>query len=176
MLIPAGVLLGVLLVPVLGAVLGTRSADRRLHSRWLVPYALVLQVLALDVVGIGPRPAVLALIVSSFLLAGVFVWRNRAVAGLPLVAARSLLGRDPRPWLRRRTVALVPRWLRRVPQPARPDRTVIVPDAYRTDARLVAVQTSDLGMLVPEQFAADTSVVAFRPPAARPEPHTGRSA
>lgn len=91
-----------------------------------------------------------------------------------LTVARVLLAL--RRWVRPWTVALVPHRLRRAPQAARPDRTVIVPDAYRTDARLVAVQTSDLGMLVPEQFAADTSVLAFRPPVARPEPPGGRPA
>ncbi len=78
-----------------------------------------------------------------------------------------------RPRVRRRTAALVPHWLRRAPKAVRPDRTVIVPDAYRTDARLVAVQTSDLELQVPEQVAADTSVATFRPPVTRTDPHSG---
>ena len=86
MLILVATLVGLLLVPVLGGRLG-RLGDLRLHSRWLVLYALSLQVLAISIVPDWPRPAVVALHAASYVLAGAFVWVNRDVAGLPLLAA-----------------------------------------------------------------------------------------
>lgn len=85
MLILAATLVALLLVPVLGGRLG-RLADLRLQSRWLVLYALFLQVLAISIVPDWPRPAVVALHASSYVIAGTFVWLNRAVAGLPVLA------------------------------------------------------------------------------------------
>lgn len=90
MLIVAGTLLALLLVPVLGGRLG-RLAHLRLHARWLVVYVLALQVLAISVVPDGPRPAVVALHASSYCLAAAFVWVNRDVAGLPLLASGAAL-------------------------------------------------------------------------------------
>jgi hypothetical protein len=85
-LILAATLVALLLVPLLGGRLG-RLGDLRLHSRWLVLYALGLQVLAISIVPDWPRPAVVALHASSYVIAGAFVWINREVAGLPLLAA-----------------------------------------------------------------------------------------
>ena len=86
MLILVATLVALLLVPVLGGRLG-RLSDLRLHARWLVLYALSLQVLAISIVPDWPRPAVVALHASSYVIAGAFVWVNRDVAGLPLLAA-----------------------------------------------------------------------------------------
>lgn len=86
MLILAGLGLALLLVPLLGGAL-SRLADLSLWSRWLVLYALGLQVLAISVFPGWPRPALVALHGSSYMLAGVFVWLNRHVAGLPVLAA-----------------------------------------------------------------------------------------
>jgi hypothetical protein len=85
-LILAGTVLALLLVPVLGGRL-RRLADVRLTSRWLVPYALALQVLAISIVPDWPRPAVVALHASSYVIAAVFVWLNLGVPGVPLLAA-----------------------------------------------------------------------------------------
>lgn len=86
MLILAATVLALLLVPALGGRL-RRLADLRLQSRWVILYALSLQVLAISIVPDWPRPAVLGLHTSSYVLAGVFVWLNRSLPGLPLLAA-----------------------------------------------------------------------------------------
>lgn len=85
MLILAGTLVAIALVPLLGGRL-SRLATVPLLSRWLVVYALALQVLAISVIPGWSRPGVVALHASSYVLAGAFVWRNRHVAGLPLIA------------------------------------------------------------------------------------------
>ena len=85
MLILAATLLALALVPLTGGRLG-RLAEVRLWSRWLVAYALSLQVLVISIVPDWPRPVVVALHASSYVLAAVFVWINRAVAGLPVLA------------------------------------------------------------------------------------------
>jgi hypothetical protein len=84
-LILAGTLLALVLVPLTGGRLG-RLAEVRLASRWVVAYALALQVLVISVVPDWPRPVVVALHASSYALAAVFVWLNRDVAGLPVLA------------------------------------------------------------------------------------------
>lgn len=86
MLILTATLVALLLVPVVGGRL-RRLADLRLQSRGLILYALSLQALASSIVPDWPRPAVLGLHTSSYILAGVFVWRNRSLPGLPLLAA-----------------------------------------------------------------------------------------
>ena len=68
MLILAATLLALALVPLTGGRLG-RLADVRLWSRWLVAYALALQVLASSIVPDWPRPVVVALHASSYVLA-----------------------------------------------------------------------------------------------------------
>jgi len=84
-LILAGTLLALALVPLTGGRL-TRLADVRLGSRWVVVYALSLQVLAISIVPDWPRPVVVALHASTYVLAAAFVWLNRDVAGLPVLA------------------------------------------------------------------------------------------
>ncbi len=54
----------------------------------MVVYALSLQVLVITIVPDWPRPVVVALHASSYVLAAAFVWLNRDVAGLPVHAAR----------------------------------------------------------------------------------------
>jgi hypothetical protein len=90
MLMLAATLVALLLVPVLGGRLG-RLAEVQLSSRWLVVYALFLQVLAISIVPDWPRPAVVALHASSYVIAGAFVWLNRDVAGLPVLAVGAFL-------------------------------------------------------------------------------------
>jgi hypothetical protein len=80
----AGLLL--LLSPMLVGGRISRLAALRLRSSWLSILALALQVVAIDVVP-GANPFVLhTLHVLSYVLAGAFVFRNRDVPGLWLVA------------------------------------------------------------------------------------------
>ena len=85
MLLLAGTLLAVLLVRPLGGRLRP-LAGLRLHGAPLVPVALLAQVLAFVVLSGAPRPVLLGLHVVSYLLAAVFVWLNRALPGLWLLA------------------------------------------------------------------------------------------
>jgi hypothetical protein len=89
MLVGLFVVLSVLSVPLLGGRLG-RLGELTLRSAWLLPLALGAQVLVISVVPDGP-PVALALIHgASYLLAGTFVWLNRAVPGLPVIAVGGL--------------------------------------------------------------------------------------
>ena len=85
MLVLAGTLLALLLVVPLG---GSLRALGRLHLRagGLVPLALLCQVLALQVLAGSPRPLLVGLHALSYVLAAAFVWRNRDVPGLWLLA------------------------------------------------------------------------------------------
>ena len=85
MLILAATVLALCLVPLTGGRL-SRLADVRLNSRWLIVYALGLQVLAFTIFPGWPRPALVALHASSYVLAAAFVWQNRETSGLWLVA------------------------------------------------------------------------------------------
>lgn len=85
MLILAGTLLALLLVPVFGGRL-TRLASLRLVGAPLIAVALALQVVSISIVPTWPRPPLVAMHVLSYVLAAVFVWRNRRLPGLPLIA------------------------------------------------------------------------------------------
>jgi hypothetical protein len=61
-------------------------ASVRIASVWLIGSALALQVLAISVVPTWPRALLVAAHLVSYLLAGRFVWLNRRVSGLPIVA------------------------------------------------------------------------------------------
>lgn len=61
-------------------------ASVRITSVWLIGSALALQVLAISVVPTWPRALLVAAHLVSYALAGRFVWLNRRVAGLPIVA------------------------------------------------------------------------------------------
>ena len=90
MLILAATLLALLLVPVLGGRL-SGLAELTLHGGRLVAGALALQVLVITVVPGWPRPVLVALHGASYVLAAAFVWRNRRLPGLPLLAAGGAL-------------------------------------------------------------------------------------
>lgn len=85
MLILAGTLLAVLLVPVLG---GRLSGLGRLQLRapLLVLAALALQVLSISIVPHWPHALLVVLHGASYVLAALFVWVNRRLPGLWLVA------------------------------------------------------------------------------------------
>lgn len=83
------VLLLVALVPLVGGDL-RRLGELQLASAPLLFGALLLQVLVTDVVSSGPRVLLVAGHLVSYGLAAVFLWRNRAVPGLPLLALGAL--------------------------------------------------------------------------------------
>ncbi len=90
MLLVVGLLVAVLLVRPLGGRLH-RLGALTLSGGPLLLAALVAQVLALAVLSDLPRELLVALHGASYVLAGVFVWRNRAVPGLWLIALGSAL-------------------------------------------------------------------------------------
>lgn len=90
MLLLAATLLAVLLVPLLGGRLRA-LATLRLHAVWLLQAALALQVLSLMVLPQDLRPLLVAMHVASYVLAGAFVWRNRRVPGVLVLAAGGCL-------------------------------------------------------------------------------------
>lgn len=85
MLIIAGALLAIALVPVAGGRL-RGLAEVRLVGVWLLVLALALQVLVISVLPEWPRPLLEAVHISTYLLAAVFAWRNRRVPGVAIIA------------------------------------------------------------------------------------------
>jgi len=75
-----------LLSPVLTGGRLTRFADVRLRHGWLVVGALVAQILILEVVAESQRGVLSAVHVATYAAAGVWVWLNRRVPGLWIVA------------------------------------------------------------------------------------------
>jgi len=66
-------------------------AHVRIKSSWLVAGALALQVVAISVVPTWPRVVLVSAHLVSYLMAGWFVWLNRRVSGLPIVALGGVL-------------------------------------------------------------------------------------
>lgn len=75
----------VVTVPLFGGRLRA-LAQLRIRSLWLIGGALALQVLAISVVPTWPRALLVSAHLVSYLMAGWFVWLNRRVSGLPIVA------------------------------------------------------------------------------------------
>ena len=90
MLILVGTVLAMLLVPLLG---GRLSGLARIELRGgrFVAAALGLQVLAITVFPTWPHAVLVAAHALSYVLAAAFVWVNRAIAGVPLLAAGGAL-------------------------------------------------------------------------------------
>ena len=89
MLILLGTVLALLLVPVMRGSL-RRLGELRLQRGWLVGLALLLQVLAISIVPTWPRPPLVAMHLLSYGLAAAFVWSNRALPGIAILALGSL--------------------------------------------------------------------------------------
>ena len=85
MLILGALVLALLLVPVTGGRL-SRLSDLVLRRPWLLLLALGAQVLAITVFPQWPRPVLVALHGLSYVLAACFVWTNRRLPGIALVA------------------------------------------------------------------------------------------
>lgn len=60
--------------------------DVRIRSGWIVGLALLAQVLAIEVLPEANRAALATVHVATYVAAGWFVWRNRAVPGLWIIA------------------------------------------------------------------------------------------
>lgn len=90
MLILAGTVVAMLLVPLTGGRLGLLSTFTPRCGR-LVAAALALQVLVITVVPGWPRPLLVAGHGLSYVLAGAFVWVNRRLPGLALLCAGGAL-------------------------------------------------------------------------------------
>lgn len=85
MLILGALVLALLLVPVTGGRL-SRLSDLVLRRPWLLLLALGAQVLAITVFPDWPRPVLVGLHGLSYVLAACFVWTNRRLPGITLVA------------------------------------------------------------------------------------------
>ncbi len=59
----------------------------RLRASWLPLAALALQIVILQVVQGGPRPLLIGIHIATYAMAAAFIWLNRSVPGLLLVAA-----------------------------------------------------------------------------------------
>ena len=86
MLILVGTLIAILLVPLLGG-RWSGLAALELRAGRLLAGALALQVLVISIVPTWPHAVLVALHAASYVLAVAFVWTNRRVPGVPLVAA-----------------------------------------------------------------------------------------
>jgi len=84
-LMAAVVLLGALTVPLLGGRL-LALADVPLRAIWALAAALGLQILVISVVPTIPDIAAQVVHLASYALAAAFLWANRRIAGLWLVA------------------------------------------------------------------------------------------
>jgi hypothetical protein len=62
----------------------------RLRASWVPLVALLLQVVILQVVESGPRPLLVSIHILTYAMAAVFIWLNRRIPGLLLVAAGAL--------------------------------------------------------------------------------------
>jgi hypothetical protein len=89
-LILAGTVLSLLLVPVLGGRLSA-LAELDLRGGRLIAAALGLQVLAITVLPGAPHALLVGLHAGSYVLAAAVVWRNRRLRGLPLLASGGAL-------------------------------------------------------------------------------------
>ncbi|MGZ6793226.1 MAG: DUF5317 domain-containing protein, partial [Mycobacteriales bacterium] len=83
-------LLLVATVPLTGGRLH-RLGELRLRSLWLLPVALGLQVLVIDVVPGASTDWLVPVHLGTYVLGGVVVWRNRHVPGLAVLALGGLL-------------------------------------------------------------------------------------
>jgi hypothetical protein len=61
-------------------------AQVRIRFFWLIGGALALQVLAISIVPTWPHALLVAAHLISYVMAGWFVWLNRRISGLPIVA------------------------------------------------------------------------------------------
>jgi hypothetical protein len=80
----------VLSVPLTGGHL-QRLAEIKLRCLWSAPLALALQVLIVTIAPDGHRSIHVAIHLGTYALAGLFLWANRRVAGMCVIATGALL-------------------------------------------------------------------------------------
>jgi Family of unknown function (DUF5317) len=83
--------MGLLTLAVLACVPLTGGSLRQLIRlplalSWLLPLALGLQVLVINVIPGAPEPVPVAVHLATYGLAALFLWRNQHIAGVPLLA------------------------------------------------------------------------------------------
>ena len=71
-------------VPLTGGSLG-RLADLRLRWLWIAPVALAVQVAIITIAPGGNRIIHAAVHIGTYVLIGLFLWRNRHIAGAPVL-------------------------------------------------------------------------------------------
>lgn len=74
-----------LTVPLAGGRIG-RLADVRLHAIWLSPLALGLQLVIVTLAPGGNRPVHAAIHIATYVLIGAFLWANRRLPGVAVIA------------------------------------------------------------------------------------------
>ncbi|GAB3268923.1 DUF5317 domain-containing protein [Kineosporia babensis] len=77
-------LLAVLAIPLTGGSF-QQLGQIRIRAWWLLPLALVLQILVISVLPDLPTALAASVHVATYALAGIFLWLNRAVKGVLLV-------------------------------------------------------------------------------------------
>jgi hypothetical protein len=75
----------VLTVPLTGGSLG-RLGDLRLRWLWMAPVALAVQVVIITIAPGGNGTLHAVVHVGTYVLIGLFLWRNRKIAGAPVIA------------------------------------------------------------------------------------------
>jgi Family of unknown function (DUF5317) len=90
MLVVVASLLALLSVVPAGGQL-TRLAEVHLRARWLPVTALGVQIVIIELVPRAPRPILVSAHLATYLLAGAFVWLNRRIPGLLVIAAGATL-------------------------------------------------------------------------------------
>ncbi len=83
-------LLAVLAIPLTGGSF-LRLGQVPIRGWWLLPLALVLQVLVITVLTDLPSGLAAGVHVATYVLAGIFLWLNRAVRGVPLLGLGAVL-------------------------------------------------------------------------------------
>jgi hypothetical protein len=78
-------LLVLLSVPLTGGRL-QRLGTLRLESLWLLPLALGMQVLVINVLDGAPTITFVVIHLTTYVLGALFLWRNRHLTGLPVLA------------------------------------------------------------------------------------------
>jgi hypothetical protein len=86
MLVLVASVLAVLTAALLGGKL-SRLVQVHLRASWIPLVALLMQLVILQVVQSGPRPLLVGIHILTYLMAAAFIWLNRSVPGLMLLAA-----------------------------------------------------------------------------------------
>ncbi|GLY19226.1 hypothetical protein Kisp01_62400 [Kineosporia sp. NBRC 101677] len=90
MIVAVLALLAVLAVPLTGGSF-QRLGQVPIRAWWLLPLALILQVLVITVLTDLPERLAAGIHLATYGLAGLFLWLNRAIRGVPLLAAGAVL-------------------------------------------------------------------------------------